>query len=99
MQKVLTFCEPHDTPAFGFDWRPWYSAKMALRESLSGLGDWLNWVIAVLIKLPLMLAWVATVGGILWILWKIGRAVRLRYLNSRMAEPEQEPDATEEEKS
>jgi hypothetical protein len=61
-----------DARVFGFRWRPFYNAKTAARELLVGLGEWLDWIVSVLIKLPLILLWVATVGTILWVLWKVG---------------------------
>jgi hypothetical protein len=45
-----------------------------------GLGEWLDWIVSVVIKLPLIVLWVATVGSILWVLWKIGRLIWLQIL-------------------
>ncbi|MBZ5569857.1 MAG: DUF4349 domain-containing protein [Acidobacteriia bacterium] len=72
-----------DARVFGMRWRPLYSAKTAVRELLVGLGEWMDWVVAMLIKLPLIVLWVVTVGIILWVVWKIGRRVWLRFLKPK----------------
>jgi hypothetical protein len=77
---TIALLQESDTRVFGFQWRPLYNAKTATRELLIGLGEWLDWIVSVLIKLPLILLWVATVGSILWVLWKIGRRIWLQTL-------------------
>lgn len=54
-------------------WHPFNNAKNAGRELLANLGDWINWIVATLIKLPLIILWLATAGAILWICWRMGR--------------------------
>ena len=72
-----------DARVLGMRWRPLYSAKTAVRELLVGLGEWMDWVVAMLIKLPLIVLWVVTVGIILWVVLKIGRRVWLRFLKPK----------------
>ena len=62
----IALMQEQDAQVFGIHWRPAYSAKIAIHESLAGMGDWVDWVAAVLIKLPLIALWALTVGGILW---------------------------------
>jgi hypothetical protein len=78
----ITLTQESDTPVLGIRWRPLYNAKIATRELLVGLGEWTDWVIAVLIKLPLILLWALTVGALLWVVWKVGRAVWPRFLKN-----------------
>ena len=81
---TIALMQESDTRVFGFRWRPLYNAKTAARELLVGLGEWLDWIVSVLIKLPLIVLWVATVGGILWVLWKIGRLIWLQILKPKV---------------
>jgi len=77
---TVALMQESDARVFGIRWRPLYNAKIAVRELLVGLGEWLDWVVAVLVKLPLIVLWTVTVGGILWVVWKVGRSVWLRFL-------------------
>jgi len=77
---TITLVEVSDARMLGIRWQPLHNAKTAVRQLLAGLGDWVDWVIAVLIQLPLIVLWVATVGAIVWFLWKIVRKIWLRFL-------------------
>ena len=81
----IALAQESDTRVFGIHWRPLYNAKVSLRELLVGLGEWMDWVIAVFIKLPLIFLWTLTVGAITWVVWKIGRAVWLRARRAKNA--------------
>jgi hypothetical protein len=72
---TIALMQESDARVFGIRWRPLYNAKVAARELLAGLGEWLDWIVAVVIKLPLIILWIVTVGGVLWVVWKIGRFV------------------------
>lgn len=76
----ITLTQVSAPQVLGVQWRPLYNAKIAARELMAGLGDWIDWVVALLIKLPLIVLWMATVGALLWLVWKIVRAVWLRFL-------------------
>ncbi|MFZ0313599.1 MAG: DUF4349 domain-containing protein [Candidatus Korobacteraceae bacterium] len=80
---ILT--QKSDIAVVGVQWRPLYNAKIAVRELLAGLGDWTDWMVALLIKLPLILLWALTVGGLVWLVWKIGRAAWPRFLKAKDA--------------
>lgn len=77
---TIALMQESDAQVFGVRWRPLYNAKIALRQLLVGLRDWLDWVVEILIKLPLMALWAVTVAGILWIFWRVGRSVWRRFL-------------------
>ncbi len=81
----ITLTQESDTRVLGIRWRPLYNAKISTRELLAGLGEWTDWVVALLIKLPLILLWTLTVGGLLWGVWKVGRAVWPRFVKAKNA--------------
>jgi len=72
-QVAIILSQPAETRVLGAEWKPLDNAKTAMRELLSGLGDWLDWIVAVLIRLPLVAIWTGTVGFIVWVVWKVGR--------------------------
>jgi hypothetical protein len=82
---TIALMQESDAQVFGMRWRPLYNAKIATRELVEGLGEWLDWVVAIFIKLPLIVLWAMTVGGILWAVWKVGRLAWLRFLNLKVA--------------
>ncbi len=77
---TIVLMQESDTSALGVRWRPLYDLKVAVHELLAGLGEWLDWVVAVVIKLPLIVVWIITVGTIIWICWRTGRFVWMRLL-------------------
>lgn len=83
---TIALTEESEARVFGIRWRPLYNAKVAVRDLLEGLGDWVDSVVAILIKLPLIVLWTLTVGVILWVVWQIGRSVWLRFLKPRLAQ-------------
>jgi hypothetical protein len=50
-----------DAAVAGINWRPLRQAKIAVSEMVSGLGDWADSVIAFLINLPLIGAWLLSI--------------------------------------
>jgi hypothetical protein len=82
---TITLTQESGTQVLGIRWRPLYNAKIATHELLVGLGEWTDWVVALLIKLPLILLWTLTVGGLLWGVWKVGRAVWPRVVKAKNA--------------
>jgi hypothetical protein len=86
---TVALMQESDAQVFGIRWRPLYNAKIAARELLVGLGEWLDSVVEILIKLPLIMLWTVTVGGILWVIWKIGSSVWLRLLKPKAGQKAQ----------
>ena len=86
---TIALTQESEARVFGIRWRPLYNAKVAVRDLLEGLGDWVDSVVAILIKLPLIVLWTLTVGVILWVVWQIGRSVWLRFLKPRLAQKAQ----------
>jgi hypothetical protein len=83
---TVALTQESDARAPGIRWRPLYNAKVAVRDLLEGLGDWVDSMVAILIKLPLIVLWTLTVGVILWVVWQSGRSVWLRFLKPRLAQ-------------
>lgn len=57
----LSLRQPYATTIGGIEWRPLNNAKSAVRDLLTGLSDWADSIISVVINLPLILLWIATV--------------------------------------
>ncbi|HEU5402467.1 MAG TPA: DUF4349 domain-containing protein [Terriglobales bacterium] len=90
---AIVLAQQSDTRVFGSQWRPLFNAKVAFRDLFSGLSDWLDWIVAVLIKLPLIVLWLATIGVIAWGGWKVGRWGWLRWFKPRMPEEDRSTPA------
>jgi hypothetical protein len=82
---AITLTQESSTQVLGIRWRPLYNAKIATRELLAGLGEWMDWVVALLIKLPLILLWTLTIGALLWVVWRIGRTAWQRFVKAKDA--------------
>jgi hypothetical protein len=80
----ISMSEESHAPAVA-QWRPLYNARIAGKEMLEGLADWADWLVALLVKLPLILAWLATLAFFAGIVWKIGRAAWRRFKPTRNA--------------
>lgn len=70
---AVSLMQQSDVTLLGIEWRPLYNAKVAAHELLAGLGEWLDWLVAIIIKFPLLLMWTITIGSILLVIWRIGR--------------------------
>jgi hypothetical protein len=76
---AITLTKQIDTKIAGFEWRPMQNARAATRNLLIGLGEWFDAVVAFLVGLPLVLAWVASVGALLWVLYRVIRWIWRRF--------------------
>ncbi len=85
----ITLTQESDSRVLGIQWRPLYNAKTATHDLLAGLGRWMDWIVEVLITLPLILLWAVTIGAIVWIVWRLGRAVwrRVKPKNPAKVQP------------
>lgn len=72
--------EEADVEVFGLRWRPLYVVKLAFRDMLDGLSGYVDAMIKFILQLPVILAWVVTVGLIILVCWKIVRWVWRRFL-------------------
>jgi hypothetical protein len=64
-----------------------HNARVAAVELLEGSSEWLDWVIALFIKLPLYLLWTLTVGVLLLCAWKVFMFVLRRLRGAKAAQP------------
>lgn len=62
-----------DTAAFGLNWRPLYQLKIAVRQALDGLADYASTMASIVLYLPVLLLWGATIllGAVVG--WRIVR--------------------------
>jgi hypothetical protein len=86
MSQVTIVVMQYYDESLGSGWHPLNNAKIAGRELLVNLGDWIDWVVATLIKLPLIILWLVTVGAIVWICWRIIRYFRTQFRKPRTAQ-------------
>jgi Domain of unknown function (DUF4349) len=74
MSSVTMNVRPQITAvAAAFEWHPLVKARVAFREMLSGLADFVDFITLILINIPLILLWFALIGGAGFYGWKISR--------------------------
>ncbi|MCI0533411.1 DUF4349 domain-containing protein [bacterium] len=61
---------------FGITWNPRTEFQLAARDAIAGLTRYIDALVRFLLKLPLLIIWIATYALGLWILWKIFLAVK-----------------------
>jgi hypothetical protein len=68
-----------DASVAGIHWRPLRQAKIALREMVSGLADWVESVVAFLINLPLIAAWLLSLVILVFVAARLLRFLRRKF--------------------
>lgn len=69
-----------DAQVFGLNWRPLYRLRMALRDGLDGVADYVSTMASVIFYLPTILLWLITILLSAAIAWRILRwAARLLF--------------------
>jgi hypothetical protein len=68
-----------DVQVFGIEWRPLFIAKQALRNLISGLTGYINFIIALIFFLPVLALWLVTLGIVLFLFWKVGKWLKKRF--------------------
>lgn len=53
-----------------WEWRPLHNARLAARDMFIGLGDWVDWLVSIIIHLPVIAAWLLTLLGASLAAWK-----------------------------
>jgi Domain of unknown function (DUF4349) len=66
----------------GTRWHPLYKVRKAFAETTAGLMDWTDAALAFGMKVPLILAWLLTIAGLLLLAWRTLLVIR-RFLNSK----------------
>ncbi len=72
---------------WGVEWRPLLNARRSFRDLLQGLADYADSVVAIVIYLPLILLWAATILFLTVLAWKVLRWVWRRFLKRAPAAP------------
>jgi hypothetical protein len=78
----IQLIQESDAQVAGLHWRPLYNAKLAAREMLAGLADWVDFLVALILKLPFILVWLVTAVLLAAIGWKA-----VRWLWKRIVRP------------
>lgn len=60
-----------DATVAGIHWRPLRQAKIAASEMVSGLGDWVDSVVAFFINLPLIAVWFLSIVTLIWVVLRV----------------------------
>jgi uncharacterized protein YhaN len=68
-------------------WRPLYNAKNSAAIMLHDLGDWVDWIVALVINIPVIAVWFVTVGSLFLLGWKILRWAWFRFFRPPPALP------------
>ena len=79
---TASLTEEADVEVFGLRWRPLYVVKLAFRDMLNGLSSYVDAMIKFILQLPVILAWLVTIGLIILVCWKI-----LRWIWKRFSKP------------
>jgi len=58
---------------FGINWRPLTIINQAIHSLLTGLVNYANIIIAIVIFLPVIILWLATILLITWLIWRVVR--------------------------
>ncbi|MCX6714131.1 MAG: DUF4349 domain-containing protein [Candidatus Vogelbacteria bacterium] len=70
-----------DVQVFGIVWRPLTVIKQAFRNLLNSLTGYVDAIVGLIFLLPVIALWLATIGVIIWVLWKIGRWLKSKLVN------------------
>jgi len=62
-----------EVEVFGIVWRPLTVLKQAVKNLMSDLANFVDYLIYLMFKLPVLILQLALFGFILWIIWKIGK--------------------------
>jgi len=72
-----------DFEVWGIRWRPLIVAKRAVKDLISGLAGYADSAIAFIIKIPLLIIWLATITIIAFIGWRIVRWIYRKFFRGR----------------
>lgn len=85
---TIEFRAQADAQVFGLNWRPLYRLKIAMRDGLDGVADYVSTMASVLFYLPTVLLWLSTILVSAAIGWRILRwAARLFFALPKPVSP------------
>jgi len=67
-----------EVQVFGIIWNPLTVVKQSLQAMFVGFANYVNFFIALVFVIPVLLVWGITVLAILWVLWKSARGIKRR---------------------
>jgi hypothetical protein len=73
IEIAVSLMNDGETQVLGIHWRPLYRLKLALRDGLEGLGDYVASMAAFVFLLPTILLWLATIIAGASITWRLLR--------------------------
>lgn len=74
MSSITMTVRPQVTGiAIAFEWHPLANAREAYRDLVAGLATFADFVVGVLIRLPLILLWIAFILAIAFYGWRVGK--------------------------
>jgi len=78
MSAVVIHVKPQPTVVIA-GWHPGENAREAWKSVVAGLTGFVDFIVTVVITVPLVLVWAAFIGAIVWVGWRVVVAVRKRY--------------------
>lgn len=79
----VTLSTDADFEVWGIRWRPLIVAKNAVKNLLTGLANYADAMIKLIIALPVVIIWFATVALIIWAGWKILRWIYSKFIKDK----------------
>ena len=76
----VTLTSEADVEVFGIRWKPLFVIKQAFRDMLAGIVDYVNTLIQLFFRLPLLLLWLATIVAVALVLWHIALWIKRQVL-------------------
>ena len=75
-----------DIEVFGVRWRPLTQIKQSLRALVKGSVKYVNFMIAAIALLPLIVLWLITIAIVMLVIWKVGRWVKNRFFPRKIGQ-------------
>jgi len=71
---------------FGLNWRPLYQLKLAVRDGLESLANYVTAMLTIVFYLPAVLLWVGTILAGITVSWRVARWVGIRWFGWKITE-------------
>ncbi len=80
---MVSLSSKADVEIFGIYWRPFAVVKQSLHTMFSGLVSYADLMIGFILRLPVILAWLATIVFFLIVAWRIFRWIKTKFFSPR----------------
>ena len=67
-----------EVAVFGIVWNPLTVVKQSLQAMFVGFASYVNFLIALVFALPVLIVWLTTLVFVIWIIWKMARGIKRR---------------------